>query len=496
MTNETLRMQMLAGVITEGQYKAKLQEFDMNQFSMGNPSSPKASFEDKWNDVPNANKEILKKSTGKEPVKIMASSKGENYVITKGSDGKFYTYQYTQAENPGKPMGPFNSENEAKKLNESLNESMIGGIVGIGAINQIPPREKTNYELAFEHFLGERYENREQDPYTMKEAKDLSFTFNYNTDEDDVAYIQRLLKQAGVDATAKAGIDSEEMVVKASNAIELRKAKKAISSDGFQIHENREQDPYTMEEAEMPAVDSRIKNDANFQKLVAYLKQNPDEAEDVNAEIKTLEEDWIKGDKGYSMQDGVDSTYVYFKDGKYYKRQSLSDRSGFGNTYTTDEISKEDFQKIQKEYVKEKLMKIGLGAAAVGFVGALMAGPLGAMDPGNILQAALVAAGFGGAAASIFEKEEVEEGKEVEEPSLYEEEVNENVGSTLDKMLQTFEFSEKGNDEMIEFGNYILSPEGPKNIAMSIKTKLKGEGGENYFTSKPEELDAFLSKLK
>ena len=79
---------------------------------------------------------------------------------------------------------------------------------------------------------------------------------------------------------------------------------------------------------------------------------------------------------------------------------------------------------------------------------------------------------------------------------IVEEEVNENVGSTIDKMLQTFEFSEKGNDEMIEFGNYLLSPEGPKNIAMSIKSKLKGEGGENYFTSKPEELDAFLSKLK
>jgi hypothetical protein len=174
MTNETLRMQMLSGIITEGQYKTKLQE---------------------------------------------------------------------------------NTEKE------SLNESMIGGIVGIGAINQIPPRAKANYELAFEHFLGERYENREQDPYTMKE-------------------------------------------------------------------------------------------------------------------------------------------------------------------------------------------------------------------------------------------EEVEEGKEVEEPSLYEGEVNENVGSTINKMLQTFEFSEKGNDEMIEFANYMLSPEGPKNIAMSIKGKLKGEGGENYFTSKPEELEAFLSKLK
>jgi hypothetical protein len=82
MTNEQLRMQMLAGVITESEYKAVI------------------------------NKEI----------------------------------------------------EEADK--SSLNESMIGGIVGVGSINQIPPREKTDYEMAFEHFLGERYEvkpNRERD---------------------------------------------------------------------------------------------------------------------------------------------------------------------------------------------------------------------------------------------------------------------------------------------------------------------------------------------
>ena len=70
MTNETLRMQFLSGVLTEGQYKTKLQE------------------------------------------------------------------------------------NKKKK---SLNESMIGGIVGIGAINQIPPRAKADYETAFEHFLGKKY---------------------------------------------------------------------------------------------------------------------------------------------------------------------------------------------------------------------------------------------------------------------------------------------------------------------------------------------------
>jgi len=81
MNKETFRMQMLSGVITEGQYKAKLEEI------------------------------------------------------------------------------------EAKEK-ASLNESMIGGIVGIGAINQIPATPKTDYEMAFEHFLGERYQvkpNRERD---------------------------------------------------------------------------------------------------------------------------------------------------------------------------------------------------------------------------------------------------------------------------------------------------------------------------------------------
>lgn len=70
------------------------------------------------------------------------------------------------------------------------------------------------------------------------------------------------------------------------------------------------------------------------------------------------------------------------------------------------------------------------------------------------------------------------------------------VGDIVDKILQTFEFSQKGNDEMIEFGEYLLSPEGPKNIAMTIKSRLKGEGGEKYFTSNPEKLQAFLSKLR
>ena len=119
--NEQLaRMQKLAGIIKENQQSIK--EYGFDPFSFGNtstPSTPKASFEDKWKSVPAANKELLKKSTGKEPIEIMASSKGMNFVITKGPDGKFYRYEYIQAEKPGEPMGPFNNAEEAKKLKEN-----------------------------------------------------------------------------------------------------------------------------------------------------------------------------------------------------------------------------------------------------------------------------------------------------------------------------------------------------------------------------------------
>jgi hypothetical protein len=74
---------------------------------------------------------------------------------------------------------------------------------------------------------------------SVNEAKSFQFIFNYNTDEDDVEYIQNILMDAGVDAIAEPGIDSEEMVVKAPNAVELRKAKKAIQADGFEINESQ-----------------------------------------------------------------------------------------------------------------------------------------------------------------------------------------------------------------------------------------------------------------
>ena len=124
MTNETLRMQMLAGVITEGQYKAKLQE--------------------------NAEK-------------------------------------------------------------ESLNESMIGGIVGIGAINQIPPREKANYETAFEHFLGQKYGINEIEEGEENQALGALFTF----EEDEDGMIEYYWNDDKVmDIIRNIGYDDPEEIAK------------------------------------------------------------------------------------------------------------------------------------------------------------------------------------------------------------------------------------------------------------------------------------------
>jgi len=47
---------------------------------------------------------------------------------------------------------------------DSLNEHYVaGGIVGIGAINQIPSRAKTDYEDAFEYFLSQKYSINEEE---------------------------------------------------------------------------------------------------------------------------------------------------------------------------------------------------------------------------------------------------------------------------------------------------------------------------------------------
>ena len=77
---------------------------------------------------------------------------------------------------------------------ESLNESMIGGIVGIGAINQIPATPKTDYEMAFEHFLGSKYINEDETSKMETKVKD-----EISMNEEDKVDYDALATTLGVD---------------------------------------------------------------------------------------------------------------------------------------------------------------------------------------------------------------------------------------------------------------------------------------------------------
>ena len=68
----------------------------------------------------------------------------------------------------------------------------------------------------------------------INEATTYSFTLTYN----DAKYVQQVLDKAGVDALAKAGVDDEEVIVRAFDGMGLRKAKQALKADHFDINEN------------------------------------------------------------------------------------------------------------------------------------------------------------------------------------------------------------------------------------------------------------------
>jgi signal transduction histidine kinase len=75
------------------------------------------------------------------------------------------------------------------------------------------------------------------------------------------------------------------------------------------------------------------------------------------------------------------------------------------------------------------------------------------------------------------------------------------IGRILDDIISSFEFSEKGNDEMLTLANYIL--ENPEQVANMIIGKLKmgygahdeDEEGFGVYTSKRDELRRLQDRL-
>jgi len=221
MNKETLRMQMLAGVITEGQYKAKLEEVDsMGKIGNSYPapgntkvtltSERRKDFEDAIfkrfkelknedgpegavYDIPYATRDILANILiGRNPNEYWdGEDEWEEALTDKGIDLDEFE-NYASALETEISRGNTNNPKIQKIqswVKVSFDESMIGGIVGIGAINQIPATPKTDYEMAFEHFLGERYQikpNRERDDIediNEEMGENIADFLNQNMDE-------------------------------------------------------------------------------------------------------------------------------------------------------------------------------------------------------------------------------------------------------------------------------------------------------------------------
>ena len=74
------------------------------------------------------------------------------------------------------------------------------------------------------------------------------------------------------------------------------------------------------------------------------------------------------------------------------------------------------------------------------------------------------------------------------------------IGRILDDIISSFEFSEKGNDELLTLANFIL--EKPEEVAHSIMMKLKKgygahEEGDTFgvYTKKRDELSRIKDRL-
>jgi len=213
MDKETLRMQMLSGVITESQYKEKVKKLAEGAFD--NPNAPKIAEPQKGGSLQlkNAAMKIYSyiKKNGFTPYLMVdgknigdrmnhdfaiqvqgaggtgASSslaadglltisgnrnKTNPQVIEKLQNDIIHDFPFLEKHYQSNPNGliiklkvdPKANVSEELDEKDSLNEHFVaGGIVGIGAINQIPSRAKADYEDAFEYFLSQKYSLNEME---------------------------------------------------------------------------------------------------------------------------------------------------------------------------------------------------------------------------------------------------------------------------------------------------------------------------------------------
>jgi hypothetical protein len=231
MDKETLRMQMLSGVITESEYKQKLEEKSpfsgekMDLSLIKNIEWPDFVLQELEQDFPQIDFKTL-------VIGNLFPEEGPNdgareaEVVSakdlKGNDVDKKTLKKLNSRNRYEirdiVLNNWDPYWKSQKKKKSLNEHYVaGGIVGIGAINQIPSRTKAVYEDAFEHFLGQKYSlNEEED---VEEGKEVEEPTLYEEDLDEarispdnaVAYLENTLGHVWNMGTGKNDIDLQSL---------------------------------------------------------------------------------------------------------------------------------------------------------------------------------------------------------------------------------------------------------------------------------------------
>jgi hypothetical protein len=183
MDKETLRMQMLSGIITESEYKAKLEE-NIHDLTPSHKGSH---------------------STGRPDFNKMTADEIEDYLEKdKDNPGGLYGRSLSIVKHI------LDKKRKEETEKESLNEHYVaGGIVGIGAINQIPSRVKADYEDAFEYFLSQKYSLNEADEATAVGEKveaaveDKLETTVDNLSDEQKDQLRAELVKAGITANSR-----------------------------------------------------------------------------------------------------------------------------------------------------------------------------------------------------------------------------------------------------------------------------------------------------
>lgn len=304
MTNETLRMQMLAGIITESQYKEKLNEqtdtgflrSEMERHIGEINNNPEITDPEKKRRIDNIRfvvYDFLDPNTNGGTRPSSDFQFDDNWWNSISPDIDKWVVDDAATDLVRAAKGASFGEND-KPLNErdSLNESMVGGIVGIGAVTQIPSREKTDYETAFEHFLGERYQlkpNRERDDIKDINEEEVEEDLNESALAIAGGVILGVLGLKVIFKIIK-GISGAVSLIRMTDPKELKKAVAEIGKEAMQRGKNPLQIALWMSTVESMIDNGEIKNGVELGKTWGNVDKIDLEKAFSSSESKEVEE--------------------------------------------------------------------------------------------------------------------------------------------------------------------------------------------------------------